>query len=71
MDWETKQQLQGNTQQLSTLTHLYVVFFDSLEKMFKVIYIEHATGKTGFKLWSTEAQAKDWVEEVHIPAKAA
>jgi len=69
MRWETKQQLQGTTYQLTSPTHLYIVFFDSLERMFKVIYIENSTGNVGHKLWSTKQQAVDWVENVHIPAK--
>lgn len=70
MKWETKTRLQGNTEELETDTHKYVLFFDPTEKMFKVIYIENATDKTGSKLWSTKEQAKDWAENVHIPAKA-
>lgn len=70
MVWETRSQLQGNVEQLETEPYLYIVFFDSIEKMFKVIYIEHSTGKVGSKLWSTKDQAKDWVENVHMPAKA-
>jgi len=70
MSWVSVQQLQGNTKQLETETHLYILFFDSIEKMFKVIYIEHSTGKVGNKLWSTSEQAEDWVENVHVPAKA-
>lgn len=69
MQWQPVEQLQGNTKQLSSVTHLYILFFDSIEKMFKVIYIENATGEVGHKLWSTEQQAIDWVENVHIPAK--
>lgn len=71
MVWETVEQLQGTTEHYQTDTHLYVLFFDPIEKMFKVIYIEDYTRKTGFKLWSTKQQAKDWVEEVHAPAKAS
>lgn len=69
MRWKTVNQLQGNTEQATTLTHLYVLFFDAIEKMFKVIYIEHSTGEVGHKLWSTKEQAKEWVENVHVPAK--
>lgn len=69
MRWKHVEQLQGNTEQAITLTHLYVLFFDSFEKMFKVIYIEHSTGEAGHKLWTTKQQAKDWVENVHAPAK--
>lgn len=70
MNWETIEQLQGRTEQLKTPTHLYVVFYDGIEKMFKVIYIDHATDKAGYKLYSSRELAKDWVENTHVPAKA-
>ena len=69
MCWKNVEQLQGNTEQATTLSHLYVLFFDSVEKMFKVIYIKHSTGEVGHKLWSTKEQAKEWVENVHAPAQ--
>lgn len=69
MRWKIVNQLQGKTEQASTMATLYILFFDSVEKMFKVIYIDHTTGKVGHKLWATNQQAKDWVENVHAPAK--
>lgn len=69
MQWKNVEQSQGNTEQATTLTHLYILFFDSVEKMFKVIYIKHSTDEVGHKLWSTKEQAKEWVEDVHAPAQ--
>ncbi len=67
--WEYQERLIGTVEEYRTNTHLYVLFFDPIENMFKVVYLEGSTDKAGHKLWTTKEQAKDWVEQVHVPAK--
>lgn len=50
-------------------THDYTIRYDTWESSYVVIYHEFATDDTGVKHVSSFEEGKEWVENIHMPAK--
>lgn len=50
-------------------THHYIIRYDSNEKCYRIDYYNYITRKSNNKYCNSISEAKQWVENTHIPAK--
>lgn len=50
-------------------THRYTIRYDEREYAYAVVYYNKDKGSTNIAYFNSKEQAKEWVENIHIPAK--